>query len=229
MSVRADECYFSWTADLNGDGVPETVRYATTTRLPDIDQPDGGRRARLATVATLDGGVTVMRVLRPSYVDQRSPGVMVLSWAVADDALLRAADEAYATKHAVSLRLDHRWRQLRVTSSGITNRTVTVEAGYLLADRGDVSWLRDDASYVCNALHTVLYVTPANGLLVVGSGTSLPTGATELCAISVVGNIVQVPTVTGVENARTGIVTECQQSQSGSNYTGLSVTLQEVW
>lgn len=229
MSVSIDDLYFALYADLDNDGVAEALRYSSTTRVPDISDTGSGRMLPLARVATMDGGAVILQGGRSGYADQRAPGSLSLSWPIADDDLLLAAEEEFMRGRLVKICLDHRWRQLRVTSSGTANLTVTVAAGYLLSGN-DTYYLRVDTALVCGASDTVVYATPSDGLLTIDSGTSVPTGSVALATITVAGSIVTVATSpSGVANARQGYLTEYTPTQAGANYTALSMVLQEVY
>lgn len=198
--------YFGWTTDTNGDGTPETLRYSTTDWLPTLDSLDGGRVVGVETLYTLNGGILTLTRTRPSRYDHTAPGRFALVWGQqnpVDPAFLPILEEDYSRNRLVSVRLDYHWRQLRVTSSGLADRKVTVEAGYLRATTGR-SWLSADAEHTCGASDTYVYVTSSSGTLTVASGTSVPGGATQLAAITIAGDIVRVTTSpSGVANART--------------------------
>jgi len=224
--------YFGWYSDLNNDGVPETLRYSTATALPDLpDGPDGGRVLRVETEDLLSGDVLVLTQLRSGKYDHRQPGRFRLAWEAVPATLAgfaRLCEEDWAKARVVSVRLDHRWRQLRVTSSGLADRTVTVAAGYLLGT-DDTAWLAADATHVCGATHTYVYVTPASGLLTVASGTSVPGGSTQLAAITIAGDVVTVVTSpSGAANARKCRVLERPVRQGPVGLDGLELVLQEV-
>ena len=221
---------FHYTADLDGDGelTDETVRYQTTYWLPDLDGPDGGRKARSTTIPTLDGEVMVLTQGRAGKADGRAPGAFTLKWEIADPDFLRLSEEDYAKGRLVQVRLDHRWRQCQVTSSGAADRTVTVAAGYLLSG-GDTYWLAADAAHVCGASDSYVYATLAAGVATVASGTSVPAGAVQLATITIAANVVTVTAdPSGAANARQGYIAAWTPTQAPAGMSGLEMTVQEV-
>lgn len=230
MSINSDLLTFVWSTDLNDDGVVDTDRYTTTTarNVPDIAEETGMRARPFARVQTLNGGAVLLQGGRSGYADQRSPGQIELSWRAADLTLLRILEEDYAAGRKVSVRLDHRWRQLLVTSSGAADLGVVVSPGYLRYN-GDTYWLRASTAHTCGGSATVVYATPSAGLISLGSNTSVPAGSTQLAAITIAGNVVTVVTSpSGVANARTGYVTSLHIEPAGDNQTSASVTIMEV-
>jgi len=224
--ARMSETLFVWSADTAGSGT-YTERYRHTTWVPDIAQPDGGRAVRHSAVPLLDGSTLVLIGGRAGHTDQRSPGVIELSFALADPDFLAVAEEDYARGRTVQVRLDHRWRQLAVTSSGAADRKVLIAAGYLLSG-GDTYWLGTAAEVTCAAEDTVVYVIPAAGALTADSGTSLAEGAVQVAAISIAGDVVTVTSdPSGVANARTGVVVGWETRQNGP-MTGLTLKMQET-
>jgi len=220
---------FDWISDTDDDGdlSDESSRYSTTYWLPDLEEPGGGRKLRAATLPTLDGEALVLSQGRSGYADGRAPGQFMLKFEVADPDFLRLAAEDYMRGRLVQVRLDHRWRQLEVTSSGLADLKVTASAGYLL-DGGDTYWLAADYEHTCGATHTFVYATLASGVATIASGTSVPGGAVQLATITIAGDIVTVTSdPSGYHNARQGYITDFQETQNGP-LTGLEMTIQEV-
>ncbi len=226
------ELLFVWTVDVDGDGTAEVERYRSTLWVPNVEPPDGGRAVRTKRVETLDGGARVLATARADRADQRAPGSLTLSWEVADPDFLRIAEEDYARGRLVSVRLDHRWRRLQVTSSGRPDRTALVAPGYWLTG-GDTCWplATTPLAHVCAATSTQLYaVSTEPGLFTLGdTADALPVGAASLAEIAVVDDVLLVTAAeTGVANARTGRMTAFTPTQLPGGLTGLSLTLQEV-
>jgi hypothetical protein len=220
--------YFGWTSDVNGDGVPEALRYSTELWLPDLDPADAGRRVSSETLERADGGTFVLTRVRSGRYDHAAPGRLVLSWAVADPEFARIALEDHARNRLVSVRYDWRWRQLEVTPSGLADRKATVAAGYLLSATGR-AWLSADLVHTCGATDTKIYVSASSGTLTVGSGTSLPVGATLLSNLSIAGDVVTcTSSPTGVANARTCKILRVETRQAGNGLDSLEIELQEV-
>lgn len=222
---------FEWISDTDGDGVlsDELARYSTAIWLPNQEQPDGGRQVAGGTVSTLDGGVLVLVQTRAGYADRRLPGSFTLRWDIADPEFIRLAREDYAKGRLVQVRLDWRWRQCEVTSSGAADRKVTVAAGEIDAD-GDSYWLASDTVVTCGASDTKVYAALADGVATPGSGTSVPAGAVLLANISIAGSVVTVTSSpSGVANARQGyIVPGSWRTRQNGPHTGLEFTVQEV-
>lgn len=222
------EYLFAWTVDSDGDGIPDVERYRSSLWLPDVDPPDGGRSLRVQSVETLAGEIVTQRLTRSGASDHRLPGKFTLSWEVCDPTFLLMAEEDYAKGRIASVRLDHRWRQLRVTSSGAADRVVNVAPGYWLGAT-DTAWYIVAEPHTCAADHTRVYATASAGAITIGSGTSVPSGGVLLAEISISGDVVTVLTdPSGVANARTCRVMEFKPRQVGGGHTGLELVLQEV-
>lgn len=221
---------FEWVSDVDGDGTPEAVRYSETVVLPNIDRPDGGRDLRTQANATLDGGVMVVTAGRADKADQLAPGRFTLAWGVApDEDLLAVVTEDYARGRLVTVCMDHRWRALRVASSGAADLKVTVESGPLSTTDGDTAWLSTATEHTCTAGDTVVYAIATAGAVTLGSGTSVPAGDYLLANITIVDDLVTVTSdPSGVANARTCRILAVRPKQAGHGLTGLEIELQEV-
>lgn len=214
--------YFSWSYQ----GIE---RYATRCWLPDVDPPDGGRTMAQQVVPTLDGEAITIAQGRDGMADQRMPGRFTLSWNEMSDPLFRSiAEEDFARGRQVSVRFDSRWRQLEVTSSGASDRKVTVARGYLNHTDGDTYWLTADTVVTCAISDTLIYATPSAGALTIGHGVAVPAGSVKLADITVAANVVAVQVPSGVPNARTCNILECEQRQNPGGQTALRIVLQEV-
>jgi hypothetical protein len=217
---------FSWTADLDADGVPETLRYSSALYLP--EPPEEEPEVPSQVVPTLDGGTVIQRVAR-STADQRRPRQFTLEFQVCEDSFLRLAEEDYARGRRVSIRLDHRWRQLRVTSSGAADSKLTVAAGFLEHSDGDTYWLSADAEVTAGASDVKAYVTPSAGALTADTGETVPEGSVEIATISVAASLVTVATnPSGVANARTCAILAFRRVPYGGGHDGCRIVLQEV-
>lgn len=227
---------FEWISDTDGDGdlSDESARYTSPENGapywgPNLDNPDGGRQVAGAVVPTLAGGAVVLRQHRAGYADARGPGVLTLTWDIADPDFIRLSREDYAKGRLIQVRLDHRWRQCEVTSSGAADRKVTVAAGEI-NDGGDTYWLAADAVHTCSASDTKVYAALADGVATVASGESVPADAVLLSDISIAGDIVSVDSdPSGVANAFVGYIRPggWKTTQNG-DMTGLEIALQEV-
>lgn len=223
--------YFGWSSDANGDGVPETLRYSTTLWLPSLETMDTGRAVTTETVGTLDGGIFTLTRTRSGRYDHASPGRIVLVWGMdnpVDPDFLPILDEDHARNRLVSVRMDYHWRQLEVASSGLADRKLTVNAGWLLTSTGR-AWLSSDTIHTCSsATHTKVYVTASSGSLTVGSGTSVPGGSTQIATISITGDVVSVTSdPSGTPNARTCKILSFDPRPIGDNLATCEVVLQE--
>lgn len=226
-------------ADTDGDGAVETTpRYSSRVCIPREIKPIDGRKRRVNVHPTLDGGVMVLAHGRAGVTDQRAPGAFVLTWEHVPDTFRHLVEADYAAGRLVSLRLDHRWRQLEVFSSGLADRTVTVLAGYVMSG-GDTYWLAADTEIICAADHIVVYAVLADGIVTVDSGIDgsgeesgdlVPVGAMTLAEISITDDLVTVISdPSGVDNRRTGEITDLDILPAPGGGVGMTLTLQEVW
>ena len=219
---------FSWTVDANGDGVPETERYSSTIYLPDLDEADGSRRVAVLPVNTLDGGVMAIALTRAGKYDHRSPGRFRLSWRPpgVPAGFAQIARQDYAMRRRVSVRLDHRWRACRVTSSGVADLKVTVAAGEVdfLTESG---WLAAAYEHTCGASHTKVYATNSSGAAGIASGTSVPAGSVLLSNITIAASVVT-GDPSGAANARTCEILDVRREPVGDTLDSLEIDLQEI-
>jgi len=222
---------FSWTSDTNGDGTPETERYSSAVYLPNIEPADGGRRVDVSAPKTLDGGVIFIARTRAGKYDHRSPGRFRLSWQApgVPASLVAAAEEDNAKARLVSIRLDHRWRQCRVTSSGVADLKATVASGWV-DFATETAWLTADYLHTCgSATHTKIYATNSSGAVTVASGTSVPAGSVLLANITIAGSIVTVTSdPSGAANARVCGILDVRRQQAGDTLDSLEIELQEI-
>ena len=231
--------YFAWTSDLNNDGTPETLRYASALWIPTVDAPDGGGKARIQRIETLDGNVQVLGMARSGKADSRVPGQFSLSWDTVPDDLLSIIEEDYCRQRVASVQVDHRWRTLEVTSSGYADLTAYVARG---AWRYSVdTYWPDSTLYGYEAVdaipcivepgHTkICAVVSGAGAFTLGSTAgTLPADSAQLATISVTGNRVTIESaVTGVANARTVRILDYSPKSISTGGTSLALTLQEI-
>jgi len=225
------DALFEYIADTDDDGdvSDESARYSSTYWLPNLpDGPDGGRQRLGSVLPTLDGGVKILSQNRAGYTDGRAPGQFTLEWDIADPAFILLARQDMARGRLVQVRLDHRWRQCEVTSSGAADLKCTVAAGEI-DDSGDSYWC--PATVVtCGASDVYVYATLANGVATPDSGTSVPAGAKELATITIAGSLVTVTAnPSGAANARKGyILPGSWEAKQKGPFTGLKFTVQEI-
>lgn len=222
--------WFIWTSDRDDDGTPETVAYQSRIFLPTIDPIDGGGKIPTKRFEGLNRNIIRLVNRRSGYIDQRSPGNFTLNWSEVPRDLVNAVEEDYARQRIVEIRADQRWRQLLLASSGLPNRQVSVDGGYLRYN-GDTFFLRGTTTYTCGATDTLIYVTPSTttGLLTLGSGTEVPGGSTKLTDLTIAGDVVTITSeYPGVFNARRGYVSEFKMTKASGPYVSLNVTIDEV-
>ena len=234
LIITARERFFSWTSDQNQDGTPEYLAYSTSLWLPDIDLPAGGdRKAVIEPYPTLDGESLVVMQQRAGRHDQRTPGLFKLTWSVVEQDLYRVAQEDHAAGQLVEVRLDHHWRQLRVTPNA-AGTSLTVEAGWL-DYRGDTYWRMADVAVTITETDRYLYAVPASGTLtyaaaaagypagsvLLASWTAHPCRAADLTLHTGTGN------EAGPENRRRCRVVGFEPDPKGGGLVGLTLTLQE--
>jgi hypothetical protein len=217
---------FAWYSDANSDGIPETLRYSTNSWLPNLDKDDCGRTAVVNVLQAINLDPIVIQLGRPGKYDSRQLGQFELNWEIADSDLIPFVNYDYSRQNVIGIRLDHRWRQLRVTSNA-TNQ-VTVAKGYYHYNN-DVYYLLADANITLTN-ETKVYATPSTGLVTVGATAStIPEGSVLLSNISIASGVVSIlSSPSGVANMRTCKILSVDTPTIGGGNTALTVRLQEV-
>jgi hypothetical protein len=228
--------YFAWYSDLDNDGTPETLRYSSVLWVPTVETPDAAGKARVQRIETLDGGVQVLAQARTGYTDYRSPAQFSLTWDTVPDDLRSLIEEDHARQRRITVQVDHRWRALEVTGSGLADLTAYVARG-AWRYQGDTYYpdpptygADDPLTHVVDAGHTKLYAVASAGCFALGSTAGdLPTSAVLLATFTVANNRVTITSeITGVANARTARILDCTTRGIRSGDTGLTITLQEI-
>lgn len=218
--------YFGWYSDANKDGVPEELRYSTSTWFPNLNDDNCGRTAVINSLRSLSGDNLLIQLARVGKVDKRIFGRFELMWEIVDEDLLSYVNYDLATSTIVGVRLDHLWRQLWVSQNA--TGYVTVDKGYVLANNDMYFLLSDSTISIANS-DTKVYATPdANGLLTIDSGTSVPTGSFLLTTMTVSSGVATLPALTGVANMRTCKIMSIDSSEKEGRTRDLKITLQEI-
>ncbi len=209
-------------------GTPNLL-YSSTVHLPAVDPPDIDRKLKYAIFDGINGDKTVYGLLRSGKYDQRLAETFTFTFDYLEEELSLVLSKYNASLAVLQFHYDTRWRKLECAILG--NRTITVNAGYLLY-ASDCFWLLTDYILTVNTNDTKVYVTPSTstGLLTVDSDTSVPAGSTEIATIVATGSdpVIITSSTTGVSNIRKGKILDYKTILKPASYKGVEITVLEV-